>query len=320
MKKYIVNIYSYSVPANTALSLMYGFYILCLSLFLYDYYLSGDLETYNKAYDALHNQDGIYDAFSYYRKTFFSAEPVYFLVNYVVSFFIEKNYFYSFVNAGIGYMLCKWMLDKKVNVIVVLFSFFNFYLWVLYLPAERLKLGMFFFMLAFSYQGKGRLFLYLSALFSHFQIFVNLVCMACVRFNGDFKETIKSMYLYFLMIAVILTLVVLFFEPIRGKIFYYYNLNGGIGGILKPLLFMLAALYYKPEFWKKIVLAFSPILVASMIVGSDRLAMIAYFLSMYFVLQHNNGLNFFTLITSLYFSIKTILFMDNVFIYQNGFH
>jgi hypothetical protein len=88
--------------------------------------------------------------------------------------------------------------------------------------------------------------------------------------------------------------------------------------IWQSTLFMLMTLVYVKN-KKHIVLFFIPIIVASLIVGPERMVIIAYFVFVYHAIQYKRGLNYGIGLTMLYFGVKTFGFLYNILNTGQGF-
>jgi hypothetical protein len=99
-----------------------------------------------------------------------------------------------------------------------------------------------------------------------------------------------------------------------------YISQSGVLGLFKVLLFMLMSLYYAWPKRLEIFALFIPILVFTAFFGGERFVILGYFVFMFYGLQVSRGLNLGVIATSSYFAVKGILFLDNVFVYGDGFY
>lgn len=108
-------------------------------------------------------------------------------------------------------------------------------------------------------------------------------------------------------------------DHIVVKISYYLN-SSDFFGSLKVVFFMMLSFFYAKKKVFEIATLFFPILIFTFFFGGERLVIFGYFIFMFYGLQNNNGLNFGVLGSSLYFSIKGLFFLQNIFLYGDGFN
>lgn len=307
------------IRLTTISSLLYAYIIFLLSLVFLSYYTEGDQYIYTLMYKFSPIFESFSSAYDYYQSKSTASEPIYFILIYLLSPVIDKNILIAFLNALITFFLTKWMLKKQVNPFVILSIMFNYYLWVLFLPAERLKLGLLFLLLGALSQGKSKYFLYLMSVLSHFQSILMLACLETSKTVRDISEK-KNMVRLFVAALAVVSIGVVFYENIILKLIFYHNAFGGVHGAIKPVVFMGLALYCARSQYKSVILSFAPVILLSIIVGSDRLTIFAYFIFMYHALQYNRGLNIPVLITLTYFNVKGLLFLNTIVMHGDGFY
>ena len=133
-------------------------FIFIISLYLAPYYISGDQVFYIDTYNAIRNL-GFLDGYVYYYKTLSTLEPVYYILIYINSPFFEKYLFVSISNAILAYYSVRFFtkLGSRTYIasIIVLT---NFYFYVLFFSAERLKFSFIFLTLSLIYVNSPRFF------------------------------------------------------------------------------------------------------------------------------------------------------------------
>lgn len=303
-------------------SVFYAAAIFALSLIFLPYYIGGDQLYYIKSYNDMYLYDNIFDAYEHYKLTLSAAEPLHFILGYYFSPYIDKNILVSVLNSILAFVLSKWMIDKKVNPIIIIFSMLNYYLWVVFLPAERLKLGLLFALLALLSESRHKYTFYLLSILSHFQSVVIIISAEISRVRSLSRDIYhySNVLKVLALIIPISILAIIFHQHIYMKIVYYFDNYRDLKGVLKPLTFMAATMFYVKNDYLKVILLFIPVIFASLIVGSDRLTMIAYFIFMYFALQYKEGLNLGVMIITTYFSVKGIIFLNTIVEHGDGFY
>ena len=94
--------------------------------------------------------------------------------------------------------------------------------------------------------------------------------------------------------------------------------NDSIFGIWKTLVFLVLTMIYSREKFK-IVCAFSVIIACVIILGPDRVNMMAYVYFMFYALQYNRGVNIGVAITSIYYAFKSVGFLFRIIYNGHGF-
>lgn len=286
-------------------------------------YTGGDQVYYRGFYEIL-PAFGFLEGFDNYRSMLGSSEPVYFLIVYAFSNFLDKDILMSLLNAALGYFLALWLLRKNVSLIIVGLLLLNFYLLVLFFSAERLKLGLIFLMASITFAGALRYVLIGFALLSHVQamvlvvgrIFYTLTSHVPPLFFGRLRFGLAWSFG-----AALCSVVVLFVmrDHILAKYDHYSQYSGGPEHLLKPMIFTLFTLVYARSNKLEAVAMQIPIIAAAFLIGGERIVIFSYFVFMFYALQVNRGLNFGVLLFSVYFFIKGIIFMGDIFYYGNGF-
>ena len=117
-----------------------------------------------------------------------------------------------------------------------------------------------------------------------------------------------------------LAVFVLFFlwNHIDGKLTAYQQ-QANLTSIVKPLLFMSLAVFLSKKDRIEPILMCAPMVLMSAIVGSERIAIFAYFICMFYALRVNGGLNLICILLTIYFSLKGSLFIFNTIEHSDGF-
>lgn len=294
-----------------------------LSIVISPFYIAGDQVHYVAVYERLSELD-IVEAFKFYSSSLSSVELVHFLLSWLASRVVEKDIFVAISNSVLAYatilLFRKWRVSP---LITVLFLFTNFYWLVLYFSAERLKFGILFLFLSMSCLGRYKSFYPLAflSIVSHVQ--VSLI-YASLLFQMIFKKLLRffvtgflSKITIMLFILFLLTLVVMR-EQIVTKFNAYFEYRG-LAELLKVFVFLGLALWYSRKRFET-VLIFVPIIVATLLLGGERVNMLGYFVFLYYALPVNRGLNIGVLVTSLYFMFSSFWYLRNIFAYGDGFY
>lgn len=304
--------------------------VFVLTSVLLSFYTKGDQTHYIRFYENLQEYESIFEGFIFYRGVLSSSEPVYYLLARLFSYFcVPKIIFISLFNTALAYFTLVLMKQWKMSLwISGSFVLSNFYYFVLYTSAERLKFGVLFFVIAlFFYNKKNKKCFTLNsvlAFFSHGQTIALFAVLAFPTFYKSLKRLFGKLVIpkYLLYLAPILLICFcVMYEHLLIKISIYYHTSFGYSGafsFLRMFVFLgLSVLYSKKK--KQTVLLFIPLFAAIPIVGELRLNIFGYFLFVYHGAQVKNGMNFGILITHLYFAKQSLFYILRVFSTGNGF-
>ena len=194
----------------------------------------------------------------------------------------------------------------------------NFYFYVLYFAAERLKFAFLFLVLALLFTRKTWLLIttVVASIYSHFSIIF--------IYSGIFfywlpqKISIKrkkSIPNQWVAVFIVLTLAAIFFEYeyLSWKLGTYINQRGPLRLVdftMVSVLMVFSCLYSKQGI--RTVLLFLPIVFGIVFLGTGRLNMFAYFIFIYYGFRFNGGKNIGMLLCMIYFTYKNLLFIIDI--------
>lgn len=287
-------------------------------------YTEGDQIKYIQAYNNMESVP-LLDAFTNYSLIIGSLEVGYFLIIWFASNLgISKILLIGCINSLLASLLVNLLLKYNVSIFVILTLIFgNFYFIALYTELERLKFGFLFFVIALTLINKKKYFYFFSSLslINHTQFllfytgfFLGSLIPSLRGVLNNFKVGKSLVFVNLLLLAIF----TFFMQEhiITKATFYFSNIN--FLSFLKscPLIFL--AYFYS----KKDSMSFAVLLILAigvLLLGGDRINIFIYFSFLYYGLQVNRGLNFGILITSLYFTFKGILFINNIMDYGRGY-
>jgi hypothetical protein len=286
-------------------------------------YTKGDQLLYTRFYENVHNYTFL-GGFLYYYLQIGAAEPFYYLFVFIFSLFIEKVFLFSCVNAIFAYFIAKNLLNIGLQPIILWVLSLNYYLMVLFLAAERLKLSLTLLAIAFYVKKRKKILFAILAFLSHFQS----VLLLFAFFAKQIDKTIKLLFQYkllkkiwvFIPCLIGIGLVFFFFQSsILGKLAIYTGRYMDLNNIIKPLFFALLSLYYGYKRKMEVLIVNIPLIITAYFVGSMRITIFSYFVFMYYGVQYKRGVNIGVVITSLYFFVRGIIFLQAVAQYGTGF-
>lgn len=304
------------------------FIVILLTLFVGRYYTEGDQNHYIQAYEDI-KDSSLYYGFWVYRSHITTLEPIHYVISWFFSSImgIDKLLSMSLSNGLLAFLFIRFVRHiggfPFVSYIIVLT---NYYFFVVYFTAERLKFAFIFLLLALlvSAHSKLRYLFFSLSILSHMQMLIFVVAGAFERVLLELAVVFKRFRLnksLLLYLGVMLIFVGLFYYVFGDYLLWkvpQYIRTMSLGSLWQTSLFMLLTLLYS----KRKVLAllyFMPILLASLIVGPERIVIIAYFVFFYHAVQYKRGGNFGIIISTIYFSFKSIEFIDNIFSTGQGF-
>jgi hypothetical protein len=303
--------------------------IFSISLVVGFFHTSGDQLNYTNVYNNIGSYELI-PALVYYRFHLNSLELVHFLFIYLLSEFFNKVLLFSIVNTFFASLVIKYFDKLQVSLLVTAsFLLTNFYIYVLFFTAERLKFGILILLIGLCLKSGSKLkhITIFSSIFGHAQ---TVLILAPIVFEDGISRLFKllktsrlkwSTFLFIIPLALapfVLDYAIYKFQSYRDS-----NMdNLTIFSFVRVTLFFLLTAFYanKVESISKAFIIFIPLFFMVYFIGGDRVNMIAYMYFLYFALRYKNGLNLGILVTTLYFSWKTLLFLISVSIYGNGFN
>jgi hypothetical protein len=301
--------------------------VFTLTLLIAPYYIHGDQRSYIAVYEKLSSM-GFNEGYEYYNNWLTSKEYVHYAISWLGSGIgVEKNFVMGISNALLAYfsirLIEKWGASIALGIMIVLT---NFYMFVVYFAAERLKFGILFLVISMLYLGKHKRFYTLAAvaMFAHVQVllfyvsmFFTQMMMSLARFFRTFQFSMKKILLLVILVGPIAFFLADYILQKVGKYSYGIDVTANVDYKKITLLLILSLWYSKNK--KETLLMFVPMMMAVSVVGSDRVNMMAYFVFLYYGLRYKGGLNFGVLVTTAYFAIKSYGFVFDIINYGDGF-
>lgn len=293
--------------------------LVCLLTYVVSlYYTGGDQAGYGEAYRAVRGIDPAL-AFNIYERFISTVEFLHFVLVYIASnFLIDKNIFFSMLNGLFAIACVRAMRTMEVNIFLAMsFVFTNYYFYVCYFAAERLKIALLFFIVGiFTVSKLGRYFWYVLSIMSHVTVMLLLagrilqkVVILCRWRQGAQAKSVAE--LAFFVFAIFLS-IYYFGDYAFWKFQQYYELaDNNLRSAIPILVYVAISLYYA-EKKSEVFIDFIPIALAFTVLGS-RINMFAYFAFLKYGLRVNYGINVGIASTSLYFAYKSALFLNTVF-------
>jgi len=317
-----------SVKFSIVKDILVCFTVVLISLGVGQFYLEGDQGKYILAYEAIENSD-LSSGFLVYKAYIATEEPLHYIISWIFSSFLGMNKLFamSLLNGYLAFLFIK--LVKKIGgsaFVAYVFVLTNYYFLVLYLTAERLKIAFIFLLLAllFLRRPKASYLLFLLAVLSHFQMLIIFLAREFERLAVMIVRVFQRLSIsksYAIYLIVLALAIGAFFYLFGGYLLWkvpQYMKAFELGSVWQTTLFMLMTLAYTRN-RKQVILFFIPIISASLVVGPERVVIMSFFLFTYYAFQYRHGLNYGIVITSIYFGLKSIGFLVNIFDTGQGF-
>lgn len=304
------------------IQIVYPFLIYIVSIIISPYDIYGDQLYYRQIYLELPNYNLI-DGYFVYSQTLSSFEFMHYILIKWASLFINKDIFMSLSNAILIFFIIRYMSKLKVSIaIITIIVFSNYYLFVLFFSAERLKFAVIFLFISLNSLNNIKLmyfFGFLSVL-THIQMFILYMS---IFFHKIFISmyniiaTMKFRFSHIILIVIVFIILELLSNQIISKASYY--ITGNLSFPYKIFIFYFLSLIYAKN-KSQLIFLFLPLAIASSVILGNRIAIFAYMIFLYYGLQSNHGKNIGVISTSIYYAIQSYLFIYNIFVYGNGYY
>lgn len=297
------------------------------SLKLLEFYINSDQVHYISYYEA--SKDASFVEIPVLGYAYLgSIEPIsLFLLWLGAKLGIAKNVYISILNVILAFGVIEVLRKYKVPWHTYIFVFSNYYFLVLMTGAERLKIS--YILLVYSVLIRNRIsnLLLLLTPLAHFQSFILFLSLFLEKYSRYiFRIIVKLRCTKRLIQSVILTLTAVLLcsslvslDPLGLKVLNYTKEADGLSEIINiSILLVLSLLVTKYRL--KLLISFVPLIILTYILGNMRVNMIAFTFVFFFFLKEGRMANPIFILLLVYFSIKSWLFVNNIFVYGTGFY
>lgn len=281
-------------------------------------YVGGDQAYYTLMYD-LSRHSPLDTMSEIQRETTGSSEPLFGLIIWCLSRLGDKVVIISLCNVILVYQIFSFYQLHKVPPIVYILTVTNFYIFVLFTSAERLKFAMILIMLFSAMRSRARYIALASAIFVHFQTVIFCVSMIAPYALPAFQKTGRTKNRIHLALASIVFLFVVSFSygsAILDKLAAYSRAEAA--SALPSVIILAICMVFSRN---KIIsfLTIFPLVIFAFILGGDRVNMITFIMYVYISIRDNNCKNPIFIAIMLYFSYRSWEFSENIYYFGNGF-
>lgn len=286
------------------------------------FHFGGDAVHYNDAYNIVKDKS-IIQAYLAYLTEVYSKELIHFLLIYLFSNMgIEKLLFTAILNASLATLLYRFMtlLGFKWWVAILLLTT-NYYLYALFFTLEKLKVAVFFGVLAIYARYiwnvvRIPVLFFVFSLLAHFQMFIiagSHLFGKVAKFNF---YTLRSLLVVFVLGVFSMLVLYYYGEFISYKLEAYLSSNflNSLIDFLKIFLFGLVVFYFnKLKF--SVFLSYFFLAVIAFFIGAERISMFAYAYLYYLYAFAPKGNGFLILMISPYLLYKSVNYLIMVYTY-----
>lgn len=298
--------------------------VAAITLWLHDSYTEADGRVYSDYYDQLRDLRDVGAAYELYRNQVGASEPVYFALTYLGSRFLSRLSFLLIANMAFALAAFEALRKLAPHPVVFLGLLSNYYILVLLLPAERLKIGATFFLISLLVSDWRKWVATVVSIGSHLQWLV----ATAARYSWVIYESMRGIFnlrvrrgriatLIAILGIVVLTAVTLGSAIVEKLL--AYRAAASLADLARPGLFLLLSLVYSRGQYRAVLVLNAPIIIAAAFVGSERLTIFSAALFVYFACQVRRGMNIGMFAFIAYFAAKSVNFMINVAEYGHGF-
>lgn len=238
---------------------------------------------------------------------------------------LEKDIFISLLNTILLIFLFIFLRNNRTSWLGIFLIFTNFYIIVLMTGAERLKIAYIFLFASTIFSGKlSKPLLFLTPLI-HFQTLILITSLIASKCDSFFRKLINKLKIEkrdiakILLATIFLSIILITLsDGLSDKISSYKKSNIAISDTFK-LLILLAMVLLTVQNKLRAFLSLISIIPFLLILGGDRVNMIAITISLYLVVieRKQNTLPIYLLL--FFMSFKSIDFIGNIYTYGTGF-
>lgn len=309
-------------PKSIFLEIVISLVSFFASLVLLNYQTGGDQIGYRALYSELENTritEIIQTAYLYIG----GGEPVSIFVLWVGAVLkIDKDIYVSILNAILILSLFRFAKRNRVHKLTLALLIVNFYLIVLMVSAERLKISYIFLLFGALSKGTRRNIYLLLSFFAHFQTGI-LLCSLLIGKGFDYfyitrkKISITQGILLFFLLFPIFFFIRFFFDAIFYKFSIYQDKFSFSEFYNIIILILFSIILVKHKF--KFLVMMMPILWALYFFGGTRINMIAVSFVFYYLIVTNKLSSFYMYPLMIYFVLKSFWFINLIVKYGDGF-
>lgn len=304
--------------------------ILAPIFFIYAYllispYIDGDQYYYRLFYLELADTKFI-DVIPLAAASVGSVEPISIYILWIGSILgLDKDIFISLLNVFLLVGLFLFCRKNYVAPVPLFLLLSNYYVIVLMTGAERLKIAYIILFWCALYTGNKSRFFLISSSLAHFQSILLLPSLLLANYAESMRRLLMAgkfrlrfIFAIILMVLFAAVFFSIFNEAIIRKIIGVLSLEARDTGLSNLILLAVVAIFATRYRWRMLLLLL-PMLPAVSIFGGQRVNMIAVTLVLYMLIVERRLNHPFVLLLLLYFSLKSIPYIINIYTIGSGF-
>jgi hypothetical protein len=290
-------------------------------------YTGGDQVGYHTVYNLISGLgfgDNWTDIHSLYLSRISGDELIHFLVILIGGGLdINKNFMMSFFNGVLAFYSIRLFLFWGGNLwVAVALILTNYYFYVLYFAAERLKFAILFLVLSLQFIRKPIWFAIniLLSIYSHFSVIAIYSGIYLYHFFGEIKLKNRDFKMGIFLIILLFLFFIINSEYLLWKLDTYIQMRErSFFNKFFPLfsIFLLSLIYAKNKL--DVVLLYLPLIICIAIIDGSRFNMLAFFIFLFFGFKIRGGLNIGMMTMMIYFFCKSVIFVISIARYGQGF-
>jgi len=330
--KFINNRMKLRINIRTISLLLAALIFFAWSYLLLIYYVEGDQVTYHKFY-LLSKDIRLNELLTFGKDLLDSYEIISLFFLWLGSNLgFEKNFYISLLNLILATGIFLFLKKAKVPWYIYFFTFTNFYLIVLMVAAERLKVAFIFLVYAALFSKRINFFLATMSIFAHVQsiilllsIFLHKASLSLNYLSKKFFVTKKK--LFYFLILIIFTNIIFFFTNyvlffygyIFDKAMLYYDYVQLIKYYPLKTFFLVIPFLIITRQPFRLFISMAPLIVLAWLLGDFRINMIIFIVGMYLLIIEGRSNHPLAIVMMLYFSLKSLPFIYRIYLYGHGF-
>lgn len=290
-------------------------------------YTGGDQQYYRELYDALIGTPVDQVAVVQLLKTS-SAEPIYGYTMWgAANWGLEKDIVIAFFNGLLAMLIHLFLRRHNAGALASLLIFTNFYLVVLFTSAERLKFAYIFMTLAALLTGWRAVMVLFAGMGAHFQTAIVIASLISARLSRISLIQRHMRPSRLLLMAILLPagiaaaglFLMVFLPAIQDKIAAYSGDRSAIASLANILILLIAGLICLPR-KLEFALTLLPVILAALLFGPNRVNILGVTMFIYLAVVSRRSRHPVVLVLLLYFSLKSIGFLQNIYFWGDGFY
>jgi len=276
--------------------------------FLSSHSTVGDGIFYTSTFESLKSA-GLFDGYTLFQDGVGASEFFSYLIFYFAAQTVSYDLFIYLTNVSLAFAIYLLYKNYEKGIIWYILTVpLNFYFLVSCFGAQRLKLGIFFLVLAIITSNRVRSKIFTGlALFSHFQI---LIILAAEYIKGFFTGKARIPFMEIAVAIAICVGVVLSVPMLQIKILSYILERGEVNLYTFLFSFLIAA--YISKFNLAVIAEFFFFFLLILVIGESRVNILVFFVLWRLIFLERKYPAFVAYPISLYLSVKGVIFMLDV--------